>query len=130
KRKQKDSKGLHKFVVFNHLFSSHTANLISSVRKIKNEEIAGEPIKNLKRVLTKLEKLIKAYKVDKDDEPFEAINIQIPNNLLIDLKDSDEKKFINGQVLELRKVSDDLQKSSEAVLGDKLEKQSLLKDAT
>jgi len=130
KRKQKDSKGLHKFVVFNHLFSSHTANLISSVRKIENEEIAGEPIKNLKRVLTKLEKLIKSYKTDKDDTTFETISIQIPDDLLIDLKDSDEKKFINGQVLELRKVSEDLQKSSETVLGDKLEKQSLLKDVT
>jgi len=84
----------------------------------------------LKRVLSRLEKLIKAYKIDKDDTPFEVINIQIPDNLLIDLKDSNEKKFINGQVLELRKVSDDLQKSSETVLGDKLEKNSSLKDTT
>src|SRR5690606_41593306 len=37
KNKQKNAKGLHKFIVFNHLFTSHTADLINSVRMITNE---------------------------------------------------------------------------------------------
>jgi len=121
KSKQKNSKGLHKFIVFNHLFSSHTANLISTVRSLQNEEIAGEPVKNLKRVLAILEKLINQYRVDENNEIFQGIKFNIPDDLLIDVRDSAEKKFINGQVLELKKVSNDLQKSSEAVLDYKPE---------
>lgn len=116
KSKQKDSKGLNKFIVFNHLFSSHTANLISTVRNVSNDEIAGEPIKNLKRVLNTLENLIKSYKKEETNS-FEEFKFQIPEQLLLDVKDSAEKKFINGQVLELRKISSDLQKNSYDILG-------------
>jgi len=114
KSKQKDSKWLNKFIVFNHLFSSHTANLISTVRSVSNDEIVGEPIKNLRRVLLTLEKLIKSYKTE-EAGAFEEVKFQIPDQLLIDVKESAEKKFINGQVLELRKISNDLQKNSETI---------------
>jgi uncharacterized membrane protein YccC len=115
KSKQKDTKGLNKFIVFNHLFSSHTANLISTVRNISDNEIAGEPVKNLKKVLLTLEKLIKSYKTEAGD--FIEIKFQIPDQLLIDIEDSAEKKFINDQILELRNISNNLHKNSEAVLG-------------
>lgn len=116
KRKQKNSKGLHKFVVFNHLFTSHTANLISSVRSLESSEISGEPIRNLKRVLVKLEKLIRAYDNEEDNNDFETVKFSIPETLLTDGNDGPEKTFINGQVFELKKICDDLRKSTESVL--------------
>src|SRR5690606_15585004 len=87
KSKQKDSKWLNKFIVFNHLFSSHTANLISTVRSVSNDEVVGEPVKNLRRVLITLEKLIKSYKTE-EAGTFEEVKFQIPDQLLIDVKDS------------------------------------------
>ncbi len=120
KSKQKNSKELNKFIVFNHLFSSHTANLISTVRSLSNDEIAGEPVKNLRRVLVTLEKIIKGYKSE-GIANFEEVKFQIPDYLLIDIKESAEKEFINGQILELKKISNDLQRNSEELLnsGDK-----------
>lgn len=115
KSKQKDSKGLNKFIVFNHLFSSHTANLISSVKNVPRDEISGEPVKNLKRVLVVFEKLIKNTQTE-GGLPFEQFKFQIPEQLLIDVNDSAEKKFINGQVLELRKISNDIKKNTESIL--------------
>lgn len=114
--KQKNSKGLHKFIVFNHLFTSHTANLISNVRSLESNEISGEPVKNLKRVLVKLEKLIRAYGNEKDNSEFEAIKFSIPDSLLNDVNEGAEKTFFSGQAFELKKICDDLRKSTESVL--------------
>jgi len=129
KSKQKNSKGLHKFVVFNHLFSSHAANLINSVRNVDNDEISGEPVKNFKRILRKMEKLIQAFKAEKDEGSFETVKLTIPDSLLTDVKNSAEKTFINGQALELRKISDDLRKSAETILGLKLENEVVPKES-
>lgn len=120
KNKQKNAKGLHKFIVFNHLFTSHTADLINSVRMIPNEEIAGEPVRNFRKIQVKLEQLIKNFKSEDEEVVFEPTGVKIPELLLKDIRKNDETKFINGQALELRKVSNDLYRSSEMVLGYQL----------
>lgn len=113
KSKQKNSKNLNKFIVVNHLFTSHTANLIDTVRSIDNTEFSGRPVRNMKRVGIKMERLINQFKGDS----FEPASIDMPESLLTDLTDTDEKKFLISQTRELRRVTDDLRRSSDIVLG-------------
>lgn len=116
KRKQKNSKNLNKFIVVNHLFTSHTANLIDAVRSTNNTDIAGRPVRNLKRIAVKMEKLIDQFE-DDSKSPFEPKRIDMTEHLLTDLVDTEEKTFLISQTRELRRVTDDLRKSSEIVLG-------------
>ncbi|MFB5944944.1 FUSC family protein [Albibacterium profundi] len=116
KSKQKNSKSLNKFIVVNHLFTSHTANLIDAVQSTNSQDISGRPVRNLKRITIKLEKLIDQFQED-SKSPFEPAQINMPETLLVDLVESDEKTFLISQTRELRRVTDDLRRSSDIILG-------------
>ncbi|WP_118193083.1 FUSC family protein [Albibacterium indicum] len=116
KSKQKNSKSLNKFIVVNHLFTSHTANLIDAVRSTDHSDISGRPVRNLKRTAVKMENLIGLFEDDRKD-PFIPAEINLPENLLTDQVNTQEKTFLISQTRELRRITDDLRRSSDIVLG-------------
>src|SRR5690606_8526485 len=116
KSKQKNSKSINKFIVVNHLFTSHTANLIDAVQSTDHSDISGRPVRNLKRIAVKMEKLIDLFE-DDNKNPFEPTKFNIPETLLTDLVNTEEKKFLISQTRELRRITDDLRRSSDIILG-------------
>lgn len=107
KSTQKNSKEVHSFIVFNHLLSSYTANLFTTVEKT-NKDISGEPIKILRQLIIHLSQIIQQLQDPTSKDVFDERRIQIPDAALEDKSDSQEKKLIIEQLLYLKKTLKDI----------------------
>ncbi len=107
KSTQKNSKEVHSFIVFNHLLSSYTANLFTTVEK-STKHLNGEPIKILRQLLHQLSQIIQQLHDETSKNTFEERNFQIPELALEDNGNSEEKKLIIEQLLYLKKIINDI----------------------
>lgn len=102
KSTQKNAKELHSFIVFNHLLSSYTATLFSTVEKSKIN-LNGEPVKILRQLLNHLSQIIKQY-TDEGKNQFEEKEFKISTEALNEGDQSQEKKLIIEQLIYLKKI--------------------------
>lgn len=102
KSTQKNAKELHSFIVFNHLLSSYTATLFSTVEKSKIN-LNGEPVKILRQLLNHLSQIIKQY-TDDGKNQFEEKEFKISTEALNEGDQSQEKKLIIEQLIYLKKI--------------------------
>jgi uncharacterized membrane protein YccC len=107
KSTQKNSKEVHSFIVFNHLLSSYTANLFTTIEKT-NKDINGEPIKILRQLLSHLSQIIQQLHDESGKNTFKEKSFQIPESALEDKVDNQEKKLIIEQLLYLKKILKDI----------------------
>lgn len=107
KSTQRNSKEVHSFIVFNHLLSSYSATLFTSVEKT-DKNLNGEPIKILRQLLNHLSQLIEQLNDAENKTIFEPKEIQISDTALQDGPDSHEKKLIIEQLMYLKKILNDI----------------------
>ena len=107
KSTQTSSKEVNSFIIFNHLFSSYTANLFTTVEK-SNKELNGEPIKILRQLLNHLSQIIQRIQDENSQNTFQERSFQIPPEALEDKTESQEKKLIIEQLLYLKKILNDI----------------------
>lgn len=106
KSTQKNSKEVHAFIVFNHLLSSYTANLFMTSRKAGNS-LSGDTIKTLKQHLYHLEQIIQKLP-ESNKNPFKEQHFVIPETILEDKSDAQEKELIIEQLVYLKKIISDI----------------------
>lgn len=107
KSTQRNSKEVHSFIVFNHLLSSYSATLFTTVEKT-DKNLNGEPIKILRQLLNHLSQLIEQLNDAENKTIFEPKDIQISDTALQDGPDSHEKKLIIEQLMYLKKILNDI----------------------
>jgi uncharacterized membrane protein (TIGR01666 family) len=109
KSKQKNIKEVHQLVVFNHILSSYTATLISSLHHSESRLVNPNHIKLIKKSLHLLceaaEKLEDEKKCDSKE-----INLSMPENSIKVIEESPDEKLITEQLEFLFNVSVDIHK--------------------
>lgn len=81
KSKQKNIRDLHKFVVLNHILSSYTATLISTLQQLEEGTINAEHLKLIRKSLHNLNEVI--LKLEETGiTPSKSVDIHIPANRL------------------------------------------------
>jgi len=110
KWKQKNTKELNRFVIFNHILSSYSATLTRRVWEADSSELNNEHLRLVKKTLNSLEQLIVNLEDEREELPFFAIKYTLPKDTS-DNSDSEESKLITEQLQFLNKISSDLQKS-------------------
>lgn len=103
KSTQKNAKELHSFIVFNHLLSSYTATLFTTVEKT-NKDLNGEPIKILRQLLNHLSLIIQQFNDEGNKNKFDEKEFQISEFALADGDESQEKRLIIEQLVYLKKI--------------------------
>ncbi|MDP3468209.1 MAG: FUSC family membrane protein [Daejeonella sp.] len=105
KSKQQNSKELHKFVVLNHMLSSYTATLMTTLLQKSSLEVNDYHIKLIKRSLYTLSEVIKSMK----DVELEDIEINGSDSKYL-YKKSNESDLLSEQLELVNKLIIDLQK--------------------
>ena len=103
KSTQKNAKELHSFIVFNHLLSSYTSTLFTTIEKNKND-LNGEPIKLLRQLLNHLSQIIQQYNDVDLNNKFAERDFKISKIALTDGDTSQEKKLIIEQLIYLKNI--------------------------
>jgi len=107
--RQKHSKEINRFVILNHIFSSHAATFLVQVNQARNEVYHAGHAKLLRRIFTELERSIVLLPEEEDDEPFFPVGEYPP---LRDPGDAEaeDSRLIAEQLQFLGKISGDLHK--------------------
>ncbi|NGM66731.1 FUSC family protein [Sphingobacterium sp. SGR-19] len=114
KWRQKYTKEVNRFVILDHIFSSHSANLLTQVNQADISSYHAEHVKLLKKALSELNKAITLILPHDDEEVFEPKE-EFPN--LNDVRDeNDESKLITEQLQFLSKISGDLHKVTQELV--------------
>ena len=122
KWRQKYTKEVNRFVILDHILSSHSANLLTQVNQADISSYHAEHVKLLKKALSELNKAITLIPPHDDDEVFEPKE-EFPN--LNEVRDeNDESKLITEQLQFLSKISGDLHKVTQELVNRAAELES------
>lgn len=115
KSTQKNSKDLHSFIVFNHLLSSYSATLFTSI--LKSEiDLRGEPIKQLRHLLHLLNQIIEKVPDREGKHPFSPPPLKISEEQLEEGMGTQEKQLIIEQLNYLKKIVHDIDRIQSRML--------------
>ncbi|PRD55789.1 FUSC family protein [Sphingobacterium gobiense] len=114
KWRQKYTKEVNRFVILDHVLSSHSANLLTQVNQADISSYHAEHIKLLKKALSELNKAITLIPANDDEETFEPKE-EFPNLNSV-TQESEESKLITEQLQFLSKISGDLQKITQELV--------------
>ncbi|MBD1423030.1 FUSC family protein [Sphingobacterium chuzhouense] len=122
KWRQKYTKEVNRFVILDHILSSHSANLLTQVNQADISSYHAEHVKLLKKALSELNKAITLIPPHDDEEVFEPKE-EFPN--LNEVRDeNDESKLITEQLQFLSKISGDLHKVTQELVNRAAELES------
>ncbi|SUJ04575.1 Inner membrane protein yccS [Sphingobacterium spiritivorum] len=110
KRKQKNTKEVNRFVIFNHILSSYSATLTRRVWEADASELNNEHLKLVKKALSSLENVIVMLTDETDTDTFYPVKYNVPKEEEEGVV-SEESKLITEQLQFLNKICSDLQKS-------------------
>ena len=111
KSKQKNSKDFHKFVVLNHILSSYTATLISTLQQIEVAEIHTEHVKLIRKSLYNLSEVI--HQMDQPNFPvFKEAEIHTPESAITSDITNSDIKLLSEQLELVKTTTGDIQKIS------------------
>lgn len=115
KSKQKNTKEVNKFVVFNHILSSYSVTLLNNVKEAKHTALTGEQVKIIRKTLFQLAQTIQLFEPEEEDD-FKEIEVDTPANLDDNNIDSEESRLITEQLNFLNRIAIDLNKSCERLM--------------
>ncbi|HLT88748.1 MAG TPA: FUSC family membrane protein [Sphingobacterium sp.] len=114
KWRQKYTKEVNRFVILDHILSSHSANLLTQVNQADISSYHAAHVKLLKKALSELNKAITLIPPHDGEEAFEPKE-EFPNlNEMTD--ENDESKLITEQLQFLGKISGDLHKVTQELV--------------
>ncbi|PRD46589.1 FUSC family protein [Sphingobacterium haloxyli] len=114
KWRQKYTKEVNRFVILDHVLSSHSANLLTQVNQADISSYHAEHVKLLKKALSELNKAILLIPPNDDEEAFEPKG-EFPNLNSV-TQESEESKLITEQLQFLSKISGDLHKITQELV--------------
>ncbi|TYR34154.1 FUSC family protein [Sphingobacterium phlebotomi] len=114
KWRQRYTKEVNRFVILDHILSSHSANLLTQVNQADISSYHTEHVKLLKKALSELYKAIVLIPPDEEEKPFEARK-EFPNLHEV-TNENDESKLITEQLQFLSKISGDLHKVTQELV--------------
>ncbi|WP_026898342.1 FUSC family protein [Daejeonella oryzae] len=111
KKKQKNNKELHKFIVLNHILSSYTATLISSLDHLNSQNVQPEHVKMIRKSLFTISEMINDANLDPipDFKSTEELILNIPpatdpeNRIL-----TEQLEFVNKLCTDIQKIHEKL----------------------
>lgn len=111
KGKQTNAAELNRFIVYNHLFTSYSANLFETLRQSSSpEQLAGEPVKIIKRTLHQLQSIIPESMPQLPEFAFEESE---PSET--DLSVNTERALVIEQLHFLHTIGKNIQKAYQAL---------------
>lgn len=114
KWRQKYTKEVNRFVILDHIFSSHSANLLTQVQHADISSYSRDHVRLLKKALSELNKAVALLSPPDEEEEFDP-DEDFPNLKLV--TDEDENgKLITEQLQFLSKISGDLHKVSQELV--------------
>lgn len=112
KNKQRNVKDLYKFVVLNHILSSYTATLISTLQHNENRIFNTEHIKLIRKSLYALSEMIHELN-EPHFPPFKASELKIPEgNKNIEPEQNHDTDLLTEQLKFINRLTGDIQKLS------------------
>ncbi|MNY03652.1 hypothetical protein D3C86_1362820 [compost metagenome] len=127
KNKQKYTKDVNKFVIFNHVLASFAVTLHNQVTSSRaNHSITKEHVKLIRRILSSLESAIKDLSNPNEENTFTPVDFQIPESLIAVDEIGDENsnlmteqlQFINKIAADIAKLVQQLKEKTSAESGD------------
>ena len=112
KNKQKYTKDVNKFVIFNHVLASFAVTLHNQVTSSRvNHTITKEHIKLIRKILSSLETAIKALANPNEENQFIPVDFQIPENQISVDETADENSTLMTEQLQfITKIVADIAK--------------------
>lgn len=121
KWRQKYTQEVNRFVVVDHIFSSHAANLITHVHEADVSSYTNEHVRLLRKTLAELQKAIQLLPPSADNDSFQ------PEEVFPELRETeennDDRKLITEQLQFLNKISGDLHKITQELVAKATEKE-------
>lgn len=114
KWRQKYTKEVNRFVILDHILSSHSANLLTQVHQADISSYSREHVRLLKKALSNLHKAAALLAPPDDEREFDA-DEDFPNLKIVTDEDEDGK-LITEQLQFLSKISGDLQKVAQELV--------------
>jgi uncharacterized membrane protein (TIGR01666 family) len=113
KSKQKSIRELHKFVVLNHILSSYTATLISTLQQVETGSTNPEHLKLIRKSLHNLNEVIQNMQ-EPNIQPFKAAEIQIPAGAITNegLQKDLDARLLTEQLELVKSITGDIEKVS------------------
>ncbi len=111
KKRQKYSKEVNKFVIFNHILASFSVTLMNHLDEMDNNYINKDHVRTIRKILSSLEQSIQLLHSADSVNAFVPLAIEIPN----DQFDNTDVSSVDGQLLSeqldfLNKIAQDLHK--------------------
>ncbi|MBB2952410.1 MULTISPECIES: FUSC family protein [Sphingobacterium] len=112
KNKQKYTKDVNKFVIFNHVLASFAVTLHNQVTSSRvNHTITKEHIKLIRKILSSLETAIKALANPNEENQFIPVDFQIPENQIsVDETVDENSTLMTEQLQFITKIVADIAK--------------------
>ncbi|UIR56652.1 FUSC family protein [Sphingobacterium sp. SRCM116780] len=112
KNKQRYTKDVNKFVIFNHVLASYAVTLHNQVSSTEaNQIITKEHIKLIRKILSSLESAIKTLANSNEENRFVPVDIQLPEiNENINLERNENSALITEQLQFITKIVVDIAK--------------------
>jgi uncharacterized membrane protein (TIGR01666 family) len=114
KKKQRDSKELHNFIVLNHILSSYIATLIPGLQQMNTSLIHAEHKKLIRRSLFRLAEMIKGQELE--PIPDFKKNEAVISRDFSDEESDHDSKILTEQLEFVYKLSGDIQKINEKLI--------------
>jgi len=113
KSKQKNASDVNQFLIYNHVLSSYSFALVTSILNANKRSLNLEHIRLVKKCLAQLEHTIKQFKANRPDTaPF--IAIETKENLNDEnMAETEEGRLIKEQLSFMHKITQDLNKICE-----------------
>ncbi len=111
KKRQKYSKEVNKFVIFNHILASFSVTLMNHLDQMDNNYLNKEHVRMIRKILASLDQSIQLLYSEDSSGSFEPMDIDIPNDRFEDTDiHSVDAKLLGEQLDFLYKIAQDLHK--------------------
>ncbi len=114
KSKQKKSKVLNKFVIYNHILSSYSTTLMTRMNDADQATLTNEHVRLIRRTLASLQQAIELLTTAESIQPFEVLDYAIAEDLDADNDYSEDSKLITEQLEFLNKIAATLLKTTQS----------------
>lgn len=113
KSKQKNTKDLNKFLIYNHTLSSYAVALLTVVSNANKSALTAEHVRLTRKSLKQLAQTILHFKTSTGDEEFIEVEIKTPLSMSETSSEMEEAKLISEQISFISKITQDLNKVCE-----------------
>ncbi len=111
KKRQKYTKEVNKFVIFNHILASFSVTLMNHLDEMDNNYINKDHVRAIRKILSSLEQSIQLLHSEDSTKEFVPLIIEIPNDRFAHADTSSvDGQLLTEQLEFLSKIAQDLHK--------------------